>query len=89
MASAINSSALPSAMEGKLQSIRRRQIALAILRAVAIGAAALLIVMLVAMSIDWWFTLFNTGVRTALTTGSVVLAAGILLTVGARPVLDA
>ena len=52
MASVIRSAALPSVMEGKLQSIRRRQVALAVVRAVAVGASVLLVAMVVAMSID-------------------------------------
>ena len=70
---------LPSAMEEKLAQISRRQAVISVLRAIAIGAAVLFATMVVAMLIDWQLTLFNTGVRTALTITSLLLSIGAVL----------
>ena len=89
MTRVINSSALPSVIEEKLRSIRWRQSLLAGLRAIAIGASVLIAAMVVAMIADWTFTLFNTGVRTALTTISLILAVVALLATGLSPLIAA
>lgn len=89
MSRIMNSSALPSAMEQKLRQIRWRQTLLASVRAVAIAVSVLIVAMVVAMTLDWSFTLFSTGVRTSLTIGSVALAVAALIVVGAPPLLAA
>lgn len=89
MSRSIQSSALPSVMEAKLRAIRRRQAALAVIRAVAIGVAVLLAAMLAAMIVDWAFTLFHTGVRVALTAAVLVLTGISLLATGVRPLMAA
>lgn len=89
MSRIMNSSALPSAMEQKLRQIRWRQTLLASVRAVAIAASVLIVAMVVAMTLDWSFTLFSTGVRTGMTIGSVALAVAALIVVGAPPLLAA
>lgn len=80
---------LPSAMEQKLRQIRRRLTLLAALRAIAWGAAALIISMLMAMIADWWFTLFEPGLRTALTAGSLLAAAVVLIAAGVPSLITA
>lgn len=89
MSQVINSSALPTTMNEKLRSIRRRQAILAVARAVAIGASVLIGAMLLAMVLDWWLTLFSTTVRTVLTVTSLGLAAVACLAAGVRPLLAA
>ena len=89
MSQVIQTSVLPSVMEVKLRAIRRRQAMLAGARAVMIGASALLVAMLVAMMIDWSFTLFSTGVRTALTVGALTLAGVALVAAGLKPLVAA
>lgn len=89
MSRVIETTAFPSAMEVKLRRIRWRQIGLATVRAIAIGASVLIGAMLVAMLADWWFTIFSTTVRTALTVTSLVLAVTVFLMAGVRPVVHA
>ncbi|MBI1310888.1 hypothetical protein GC176_06230 [bacterium] len=89
MASVLNSASLPTTMEDKLRSIRRRLVVLAAARAVAFGVAALIGAMVVAMALDWWLTLFSTPVRVALTSASLIFGAGALLAAGARPLIEA
>ncbi|MCA9056937.1 MAG: hypothetical protein KDA85_00500, partial [Planctomycetaceae bacterium] len=89
MASITASQMLPSAMKDKLQSIRRRLVTLAVLRALAAALTVLLLAMIVAMTIDWWFTLFNTGIRVTLTVSTVLAAIGTLLATGFRPLQEA
>lgn len=89
MSRIMNSTALPSAMEQKLRQIRWRQTLLALIRALAIAASVLLVAMMLAMIVDWSFTLFSTGIRTALTGTAVVLAGLSLAFSGSRPLRDA
>lgn len=89
MSRTVSSSALPSAMEIKLRAIRRRQAALAVVRAIAVGASVLVAAMIVAMIADWMLTLFDTRVRIALTAGSLAAAAVALLVTGAPPLIAA
>ncbi|MGZ0171063.1 MAG: hypothetical protein ACKVHE_16020 [Planctomycetales bacterium] len=89
MSRIMNSSTLPSAMEQKLRQIRWRQSLLASVRAVAIAVSVLIVAMVVAMALDWSFTLFSTGVRTVMTIGSVALAVAALVVVGVPPLLAA
>ena len=76
---------LPSAMEQKLAQISRRQATICVLRSIAIGASVLIAAMVVAMLIDWQWTLFDTGIRAALTITAVLLAAAALLATGVPP----
>ena len=89
MSRAIENSVFPSAMEAKLRRIRGRQVGFAVVRAIAIAASVLIVAMLAAMLTDWWFTLFDTTVRVALTVGSVTLAGAVFLTMAIRPVIEA
>ena len=57
MSQLIENTALPSVMQDKLQSIRWRQAVLAIGRSMAIAGAVLIAGMILAMAVDWWFTL--------------------------------
>ena len=79
---------LPSAMERKLRAIRSRQVALATVRACAIGIAALLLCMLVAMIIDWSFVLFSMNARVFLSGVSLTLATCALLVLGLPPLME-
>ena len=89
MSRVIERTAFPSTMETKLRQIRWRQVGLAVVRAFAITASVLILAMLVAMLADWWFTLFDTGVRSALTVTSLSLAVATLLATGIKPVAEA
>ena len=89
MSRIMNSSTLPSAMEQKLRQIRWRQSLLASVRAFAIAASVLIVAMVMAMTLDWSFTLFSTGVRTSMTIGAVALAVAVLIVVGVPPLLAA
>ncbi len=89
MSQVIENTAFPSAMEAKLRRIRGRQIGLAIARAVAVAASVLIAAMLVAMLADWWYVLFHTGVRTAMTLTSLALSVAVFMIVGVRPVIQA
>lgn len=89
MSNAIISPALPSAMEEKLRSIRRRHALLVSLRAVATGASVLVGAMLATMILDWCLTLFDTGIRTTLTTVSLGAAIVALIATGLRPLIEA
>lgn len=89
MSQAIENTAFPAAMEIKLRRIRWRQAGFAAARAAASAASVLIATMLVAMLADWWFVLFDTGIRTALTATSLSLALAALLIVGIRPVIYA
>ena len=88
MSQTIPSGILPSAMEEKLMQISRRQAAISVLRAVAVGASVLFTTMMVAMLIDWQLTLFSTSVRTMLTMSSLLLSMAALL-IGGLPSLIA
>ncbi|HVW38498.1 MAG TPA: hypothetical protein VHB99_14385, partial [Pirellulales bacterium] len=79
----------PAVMQHKLRQIRRRQCALAIVRALLLAAAALLAAMLAAMLVDAQFTLFETSVRVALTASALAIALAVLATAGARPLVAA
>ncbi len=87
MSALIESKAYPAAMDHKLRKIRRRLRLFALIRATLLGAAALVVAMLAAMMIDGWFTLFNTGVRAALTTAALAIAVVTLLVSAAKPIL--
>ncbi len=89
MSRVIENYAFPSAMEVKLRRIRWRQIGLAIARAVAISVSVLIGSMLVAMLADWWFTIFNTTVRSALTFASLSISAAAFLMTAIQPVVRA
>ncbi|HUQ71591.1 MAG TPA: hypothetical protein VM165_18830 [Planctomycetaceae bacterium] len=78
-------SVLPSAMEAKLRQISRRQVAIAVVRAVAIAVATLIVALVVAMLIDWQLTLFDTGVRMALTATALLSSVVALLVAGVSP----
>ncbi len=80
---------MPSVMEAKLRSIRRRQAILAVGRALMLAGSTLLAAMLVAMLLDWSFTLFNGLVRTTLTACALVLTAIVLSVYGVGPVIAA
>lgn len=86
MSVAIRSAAYPAEMDLKLRRIRRRRCALAVIRASLLAVFALLTSMLVAMSIDLWFTLFETQARLMLTGASLLLAIATLLFTAAGPV---
>ena len=71
---------LPSAMEQKLRSLQRRQIAFTTVRSIAMGLGMLAVGMIVAMTIDWIFVLFRSTTRTLLTFATVgVSIAGALV----------
>jgi hypothetical protein len=89
MSRVIENAVFPSAMEMKLRRILWRQVFVAVVRAVAITVSALIAAMLVAMFADWWFTLFNTGLRTAITVTSLSLAIAVFVIVGVQPVMRA
>ena len=80
---------LPSLMEQKLSQIGQRQVVIAILRAITVGVSVFIVAMVVAMLIDWQFTLFNTGLRLGLSIGATLLAVGSSLIVGIPPLLAA
>jgi hypothetical protein len=80
---------MPSVMEAKLRSIRRRQAILAVGRALMLAGSTLLAAMLVAMLLDWSFTLFNGLLRTMLTACAMLLAVIVLTVSGAGPVIAA
>jgi hypothetical protein len=82
MSQTMQSSFIPSAMEEKLSQISRRQAAISVLRAVAIGASVLFASMVVAMLIDWQLTLFSTGFRMTLTITSLLLSVAAVLIAG-------
>ena len=79
----------PAVMQHKLRQIRRRQCALAVVRALLLAAAALLAAMLAAMIVDGQFTLFETSARVALTASAWATAMAVLATAGARPLIAA
>ena len=58
-------------------------------RAVAVSTAVLIGAMIVAMSLDWCFTIFSTPVRILLTTASLSACVITLLFVGVRPIVAA
>ncbi len=69
-----HNNAVPSAIRRKLRSIRLRQTGLILLRGLAISIAVFIAAMVLAMTIDWVFTLFSPLVRIGLTGLAVVLA---------------
>jgi hypothetical protein len=79
----------PSVMREKLQAVRWRQAGLSAVRAVAMGGAVLLLLMIAAMSIDWIVTLFDTRIRIALTLLTLAGSLFVLLRTGVRPVIEA
>ena len=87
MSQDIKPTALPASMDDKLRAIRRRQTALILARAVVVGASVLISAMVFAMAADWWFTLFNTSVRTVLTTASIGAMVLACLAAGVRPLM--
>ena len=80
------SAAYPAAMEHKLRTIRRRHLALAIARASLLAILALLMSMLAAMCLDWWFRLNEHTARVSLTVTALGLTAATWLWSGVRPV---
>lgn len=89
MSQTIENNSLPAVMQNKLQSVRWRKATLALSRAVAIAAAVLIAGMVLAMAIDWWFTLFSTSVRTALTSTCVAVGFGAFCLTGLQPLIEA
>lgn len=87
MSAVIEPREYPAVMDHKLRRVRRRQLGMAVARAIVIGAFALTVGMIAAMSLDWWLTLFNTGVRIGLTVGVVTAALVTLLAFGIRPII--
>jgi len=86
MSVAIRSAAYPAGMDLKLRTIRRRHCMLAVVRAGLLAVFALLSAMLLAMSIDGLFAIFETGVRVALTGAALAIAVATLLLTAAGPV---
>ena len=76
------SASFPSVMRDQLRAVRTRRATYASVRALAIGLTALLMAILVAMSIDWAVTLFDTRVRVILTVTSLMIGAVTLLLTG-------
>ena len=69
-----HNNAVPSVIQRKLRSIRLRQTGLILLRGLAIAIAVFVAAMVLAMTIDWVFTIFSATVRVALTGLAVVLS---------------
>lgn len=88
MSKVIENIVFPAAMREKLNRIRLRGAVLAAAKAIAIASSVLLVGMVVAMAIDWWFTIFSTGVRMILTTASLSLTAAILLYFSIKPIRE-
>jgi hypothetical protein len=76
-------------MESKLRTIQKRLIGRILLRALAIGASVMILLMIVCMIVDWSLMLFDPAVRMTLTTGTLLAAAIACLWVAYRPLLKA
>ncbi|MCA9072620.1 MAG: hypothetical protein KDA84_27040, partial [Planctomycetaceae bacterium] len=85
MSTTTRNQTLPSSMESKLRSIRKRLIGRCLVRALAIGASVLILLMIVSMIIDWSLMLFSPVARMSLTIGSLLTAVLALLWAGYRP----
>ena len=80
---------LPTKMDQKLRSIRRRQTILSVTRGVVIGGSAFLLAMAVAMALDWAFTPFSTITRAIMTTAAFVSAGTVFLVKGIPAIVNA
>lgn len=89
MSVATRDAVYPAVMQHKLRRIRRRQCALAAVRALLLATAALLAAMLAAMFVDARFTLFETSVRFALTASALTIAFAVLAIAAVRPLFAA
>ncbi len=87
MSGVIETRAYPAVMDHKLRRIRTRQAMLALTRAGLLGAFALVAAMTAAMTIDWCFTLFDTGIRMTLTVSAVSIAVVTLVVNGLGPLV--
>lgn len=76
---------IPSSMESKLRTIQKRLIGRTLLRAAAIGASVLILLMILSMIVDWSLMLFDPAVRVSLTVGSLLAAVIACLWAGYRP----
>lgn len=79
---------LPKTIAAKLNSIRRRSDIITVLRAALAGMTVLMVAMVAAMGCDWAFTLFDVRLRVLLTVTSLVLAAGVLLILVVKGLLE-
>lgn len=70
---------IPSVMESKLRSLRRRSWLLIAFRGLAIAISVLVLAMMIAMTIDWVFVLFDWRPRVFLTLATLLLAVVSLL----------
>ena len=71
---------LPRIMDERLAEIRSRKTSLERWTGLCLALSAFLVVLLAALLIDYWFTLFDTGVRRAITSVAVgVGAAGLVI----------
>lgn len=78
MSQLIHSHQLPSAIQRKLQIVRRHLILLVAARGLAIAASVLIAAMIAAMTIDWLWTLFDPLARSILTLSTLAFAIGAL-----------
>ena len=85
MSTSTRNQTIPSSMESKLRTIQKRLFGRCLLHAFAIGASVLILLMVICMIIDWSLMLIDPIVRTSLTAGTLLAAAGALLWAGYRP----
>ncbi|MCA9137892.1 MAG: hypothetical protein KDB00_14070 [Planctomycetales bacterium] len=86
MSTTISTRRFPSAIEGKLRSVRWRHAALAIAFAVSFSIGILLVLMVLSMVIDWLFPFAPFGLRWAMTAGTLVAAVATAAWLGIAPV---
>ncbi|MGV3486175.1 MAG: hypothetical protein ACO1RT_17285 [Planctomycetaceae bacterium] len=79
----------PSAIRGKLQSIRLRHAAISLTFAVVFAGAAWLILMVAAMAIDWMYPFASTWLRIVLTGTTAVASLSVACWLGVGPVRHA
>lgn len=85
MSAVLQSRTYPAAMDQKLRHLRRRQSALAAVRAFLLGGGALLAGMFVALTLDWYFMLFSSTLRVVLTAAAVGASGATFLIAAVGP----
>ncbi len=88
MSASIATHRFPSAIEGKLRSVRWRHAALAASYALAFGCCVLIVLMILSMAIDWAIPFTDLAVRVFLTAGTLVATVATVALLGFKPIGD-
>lgn len=89
MSTALHNHQFPSAIKGKLQSVRWRHATISLAFALTFALAACLVLMLVSMAIDWIYPFASMWLRVVLTGSTLMASVGVAAWLGTGPVRHA